>query len=71
MSQKLCRSMVVVVIMNTSFINPLSTAQSAVGELLKASRSAFITALPSLSESLHFSLQTGGKLETAPVSGGS
>lgn len=51
MSQKLCRS-VVVVIINTSFINSLSMALSAVGELLKANRSGFITALPSLNESL-------------------
>lgn len=39
------------VIINTSFINPLSQTQSAVGELLKANRSGFITALPSLKES--------------------
>lgn len=52
MSQKLCRSTVVVVIINMSFINPLSMAQSAVGELLTANRSGFITALPSLNESL-------------------
>lgn len=51
MSQNLCMSMMVVLIINTSFINPLSMAQSAVGELLKANRSGFITALPSLNES--------------------
>lgn len=51
MSQKPSRSMVVVVIINMSFINPLSMAQSAVGELLTANRSAFITAPPSLNES--------------------